>query len=148
MDSVRGEPAWKDPLLQAKVIQEPEDPTVSPSHSSSSSFPHQGIRIYKQRWVVLGIFSLNTTVTMYIWIMSAIVADLMVCYYRITDTLLNFTSTSYMMVSVVFMLPATWFMDRYGLRLPVVLASAMVALGASIRVIGTGNCINLASHRK
>ena len=116
------------PLLRAKVSPNPSD---SPSNS-------QGITVYKWRWVVLAAFFLNNAVTNYIWIMSAIVADLMVCYYGITDTLLNFTTTSYMMVYAVFMLPATWFMDRYGLRLPVVLASAMMALGAAIRVIGTG----------
>ena len=116
------------PLLRVKVSPNPSD---SPSNS-------QGITVYKWRWVVLAAFFLNNAVTNYIWIMSAIIADLIVCYYGITDTLLNFTTTSYMIVYIVFILPVTWFMDRYGLRLPVVLASAMMALGAAIRVIGTG----------
>jgi fucose permease len=87
---------------------------------------------------MLAIFSLNSAVTNYMWIMSAIIADLMVCYYGITETQLNFTTTSYMIVYLVLGLPSAWFMDKYGLRLPMVLTSATIALGASVRVIGTG----------
>jgi MFS family permease len=122
-------------LLQVK-------PPTSPPPTDGTPTPN---RVYRWRWVVLAIFVFNNLVTNYIWIMSAIVADLMVCYYGITDTLLNFSTTSYMMVYTIFMLPATWFMDRYGLRLPTVLGSAVMALGASIRVIGTGMyCIFIA----
>lgn len=95
------------------------------------------IKTYRWRWVVLGIFTLNQAVCNYIWIMSASVADLMVCYYGVSETLVNFTTTSYMMMYLVLMWPATWLMDKYGLRLPAVLASASSALGASLRVIGT-----------
>jgi hypothetical protein len=128
-------PSDSNPLLQARVPDLTSVPTSSPLPT-----PHgkEGIRTYRWRWVVLGIFSLNNVITVYLWFMSAIVADLMICYYGITDTLLNFTTTSYMMVSVAFLLPATWFMDKCGLRLPAVFAMFMVALGASIRVIGTG----------
>lgn len=118
------------PLLQASDV---EALTTPPPLASNSS-----IRTYPWRWVVLAIFLLNNAVTNYIWIMSAIVADLMVCYYGITETMLNFTTTSYMMVYCVFVFPSAWFMNRYGLRLPVVLASAVAALGAGIRVLGTG----------
>ena len=101
----------------------------------------EDIKVYRWRWVVLAILFLNCTVSNFIWIMSATIADLMVCYYGITDTLLNFTTTSYMMVYTVLALPAAWFMDKYGLRLPMVLTSATISLGATIRVIGTGTHI-------
>ena len=112
-------------------------------HAETSSDLEGGegpaIRTYLWRWVVLGVFSLNNAVTNYVWIMSAIIADVMVCYYGVSTTLVNLLSTSYMMVYVVLMFPTAWLMDKYGLRLPAVVASAMMALGAALRVMGTGH---------
>ena len=122
----------KTPLLHPTATS----PTsISPP---SSPQPEPPIKTYLWRWVVLGLFSLNNAVTNYIWIMSAAIADVMTCYYHITDTTLNFLTTSYMMMYCVLVFPAAWAMGKYGLRTPAVVASAAMALGAALRVIGTG----------
>lgn len=110
-------------------------PSSPPSSPTATEPP---IRTYKWRWVVLTLFSTISSITNYIWIMSAIIGDVIKCYYGVNDTYLNFLSTSFMMMYVVLVWPVSWILGRYGLRLPVVIASVATALGACIRVIGTG----------
>lgn len=95
------------------------------------------IKTYKWRWVVLALFSLNNAVANYIWIMSAIVANVMECYYGVSATMVNLLTTSYMMIYVVLIWPVAWAMDRYGLQKLSVVASATIALGAALRIAGT-----------
>ena len=106
--------------------------------TDGKSTPLPEIKVYKWRWVVLGLFSLNNMTLNYVWIMAAPVANLITCYYRTSDTMVNLLSTSYMMMYTLMALPVSWAMDRYGLRVCAVLASAACALGASIKVFGSG----------
>ena len=99
------------------------------------------IRAYPWRWVELTIFFLNLGMTNTVWITFAPVADVMRCYYGVSLTWVNTTSTSFMITYVLFFLPCAWFLDRYGLRATTILASVTNALGAAVRVAGTGNII-------
>ena len=113
------------------------------NQSSSSPEPqlpsNTAIKVYPWRWVVLAIFTLNNAVTNYLWIMSSVVADVMLCYYSISETMLNLLSTSYMMVYIVMVIPAVWLINNHGLKTPTVIASGMMTLGAALRVAGSGN---------
>ena len=120
------------PLLHPAVSTSPTG-----SDAGGGEDKMEKITTYWWRWVVLFIFSLNNAVTNYIWIMSAVIADLMSCYYGISDTMVNYLTTSYMMLYVVLVWPVAWVMDRYGLRLPVVVGSAAMAVGAALRVAGS-----------
>ena len=106
--------------------------------NAKGGLPPPKIKTYPWRWVVLAVFTLNNAITNYVWIMSAVIADLMSCYYGVSQTWVNLLSTSFMMSYVVLMWPGVWVMDRFGLRLPVVVSSGLVAMGAALRVIGTG----------
>ena len=96
------------------------------------------IRTYRWRWVVLAIFFLNLGINNSVWITIAPVADVMRCYYGISNTWVNATSTVYMAAYVLFFLPCAWILDRYGLKVTMVLASLTNALGTAVRVAGTG----------
>ena len=97
------------------------------------------IRTYWWRWVVLAIFFLNLGIDNTVWITFAPVADVMRCYYGISNTWVNTTTTVGMAAYVIFFLPCAWFLDRYGLRATMILASVTNALGTAVRVAGTGN---------
>ena len=96
------------------------------------------IRTYPWRWVVLAIFFLNLGINNSVWITIAPVADVMRCYYGISNTWVNTTTTVYMATYVLFFLPCAWILDRYGLRVTMILASLTNALGTAVRVAGTG----------
>lgn len=76
-----------------------------------------------------------------VWISIAPVADVMRCYYGVSLTWVNTTTAVYMITYVLFFLPCAWFLDRYGLRATMILASVTNALGTAVRVAGTGDIL-------
>ena len=99
------------------------------------------LRAYPWRWVELAIFFLNLGMTNTVWISIAPVADVMRCYYGVSLTWVNTTTAVYMITYVLFFLPCAWFLDRYGLRATMILASVTNALGTAVRVAGTGDIL-------
>ena len=126
--------------IQSTCINTP----VDRHNSTGSEYDHQSsvvIRTYLWRWVVLAIFFLNLGINNSVWITIAPVADVMRCYYGISNTWVNTTTTVYMATYVLFFLPCAWILDRYGLRVTVILASIANALGTAVRVAGTGKIL-------
>ena len=131
--------------IQSTYIKTP----VGRHNSTGSEYDHQQsvvIRTYLWRWVVLAIFFLNLGINNSVWITIAPVADVMRCYYGISNTWVNTTTTVYMATYVLFFLPCAWILDRYGLRVTMILASIANALGTAVRVAGTGKILYTASH--
>ena len=124
--------------IQSTCIKTP----VGRHNSAGSEHEHSMvIRTYLWRWVVLAIFSLNLGINNSVWITIAPVADVMRCYYGISNTWVNTTTAVYMATYVLFFLPCAWILDRYGLRVTMILASLVNALGTAVRVAGTGKIL-------
>ena len=145
-----GSPHWPEEMDEERMYEDPERDQNIQSRTEKSSLlgspppdadvvskSRPVLKTYLWRWVVLGVFALNNAVTNYIWIMSASVANVMTCYYNVSDTILNLLSTSYMMMYIPLMWPVTWIMDKRGLRITCVLSSGAMALGAAFRVAGS-----------
>ena len=96
------------------------------------------IRTYWWRWNILIVFTLTLAANNAVWITTAPVADVMRCYYGISNTWVNAMTATYMATYVLFFFPAAWFLDRYGLRRTMIVANLMNAFGTSLRVIGAG----------
>ena len=141
----------REATIQTKRSSLTEHPAGSPTHGptvtslplplKNSSCDVKTLRTYPWRWVVLAIFFLNLGWNNMVWISVASVADVMRCYYGISNTWVNTTTTVYMATYIVFFLPCAWFLDRYGLKATMVLASFTTALGTAVRVAGTGMCV-------
>ena len=96
------------------------------------------IKTYKWRWVVLCLFFMNNLIMNYVWIMAAPVANLICCYYRVSLSMVNLLSTVFMITYVLLVVVVSWAIERYGLKVCVVVGSAAGALGTSIAVAGSG----------
>ena len=96
------------------------------------------IKTYWMRWNNLIVFTLTLAANNVVWITAAPVADVMRCYYGISNTWVNAMTANYMATYVLFFFPAAWFLDRYGLRPTMIVAGLMNAFGCSLRVIGAG----------
>ena len=107
------------------------------------------IRTYWWRWNTLIVFTLTLAANNVVWITAAPVADVMRCYYGISNTWVNAMTANYMATYVLFFFPVAWFLDRYGLRPTMIVGTLMNALGTSLRVIGAGELVkqNLNTHR-
>lgn len=101
---------------------------------------HPPIRTYWWRWIVLIVFSLNLGMTNILWITAAPIANVVMCYYSVSEFWVNALSEVYMLTYTILLFPAAWFLDRYGLRLSILIGAASDAAGAALKLAGTGVC--------
>ena len=97
------------------------------------------IRTYWWRWAVLAIFILNQLLSNLLWITFAPIADVMRCYYDITNDLVNTLSLASAVLTLFLGLPSSWLLVHYGIRFVIVVSSVATALGGALRLMGAGS---------
>ena len=96
------------------------------------------IKTYWWRWVVLGVFVGILAINNTIWITFGPIADVMSCYYGVSDFWVNSLSMVYMLVYTLFVVPSIWLLNAVGLRNTVVIAACCSAAGAGLRMAAVG----------
>ena len=111
-------------LLPSKKEPEPSDGAI--------------IRTYWWRWVVLAVFVLNLGLNNFMWITFGPIADVVRCYYSVSDFWVNSLSMTYMVTYIALVFPCSWLLDKVGLRTTTILGSFATVLGACLRLAGSG----------
>lgn len=90
------------------------------------------------RWVVLGAFMLISIVVQLQWLTHAPIARAAAVYYKgqfnpgsFVD--IDFLALLYMLVYLIVCIPASYFIDKYGIRLGIGLGAVLAAIGAAIK---------------
>uniref|UniRef100_A0A1B0DDT6 Major facilitator superfamily (MFS) profile domain-containing protein n=1 Tax=Phlebotomus papatasi TaxID=29031 RepID=A0A1B0DDT6_PHLPP len=91
-------------------------------------------RVYKRRWIVLAIFCLYSASNALQWIQYSIIANIVQRYYGITSTWVDWTSMIYMVLYIPLITPASWILDKMGLRFAAICGVLGTCLGAWIKV--------------
>ncbi|XP_053165858.1 feline leukemia virus subgroup C receptor-related protein 1 isoform X2 [Hemicordylus capensis] len=110
-----------------------EIPEAEAMLSSSALAVRVTTRLSKRRMVVLAVFSLYSLVNAFQWIQYSILANVFTTYYNISNAQVDWLSMAYMVAYVPLILPATWLLDAYGLRITALLGSGLNCLGAWIK---------------
>ncbi|XP_066589928.1 heme transporter FLVCR2-like [Prorops nasuta] len=92
-------------------------------------------KIYKRRWLVLAIFVLYSASNAIQWIQYSIIANIIMRYYNIQSFHVDMTSMAYMVTYVPFIFPASYFLDKFGLRYAAIFGATGTAIGSWIKVI-------------
>jgi len=103
-----------------------------------SKIPH----VYKRRWLMLFLFSCISLTNGFQWLHLNIIGDVVLTYYNVSmpeglfqmETALDWLSMLHMIVYIVLIVPATWLLDKKGLRVVMICGSLFNALGAWIKV--------------
>ncbi|CAG5116672.1 unnamed protein product [Candidula unifasciata] len=98
-------------------------------------------RLYRKRWLMLSLFSLYSFSNAFQWIHLNIIADVIGNYYNESlphdvfqrNTAIDWLSMVYMLVYIPFIIPATWLLDKKGLRVCCILGSFLNAAGAWLK---------------
>ncbi|XP_067633056.1 uncharacterized MFS-type transporter C09D4.1 isoform X2 [Eurosta solidaginis] len=93
-----------------------------------------GIKVYKQRWVVLFLFVFYSGVNAAQWIQYSIINNIIVKYYGIGESWVNWTSMIYMIVYIPLIFPGSWFLDKMGLRITALVGIVGTCIGSWIKV--------------
>uniref|UniRef100_A0A6B2EFF3 Choline/ethanolamine transporter FLVCR1 n=1 Tax=Phlebotomus kandelakii TaxID=1109342 RepID=A0A6B2EFF3_9DIPT len=109
-------------------------PTASDDHLESQKPASGEFRVYTRRWIVLAIFCLYSASNALQWIQYSIIANIVQRYYGITSTWVDWTSMIFMVLYIPLIFPASWFLDKMGLRFAAVCGVLGTCLGAWIKV--------------
>ncbi|XP_046661757.1 uncharacterized MFS-type transporter C09D4.1 isoform X1 [Homalodisca vitripennis] len=115
--------------LYAGVLPNSE---MIPTHDSTEC------RTYKKRWFVLALFVLYSMSNSMQWIEYSIIANVVQKYYQVPNSYIDWTSMIYMVTYIPFIFPASWLIDKLGLRVAVILGAFGTCGGAWIKVLSVG----------
>jgi FLVCR family feline leukemia virus subgroup C receptor-related protein len=113
----------------SKCVLDSPSPTteVTPIHSTVHN------RTYPKRFVVLALFGLCSMCNAFQWIEYAIVSSMLGPYFSVSLQAINVTSLLYMFIYIPGVLPASWILARYGLRVTVLIGAFGTCLGSAIK---------------
>lgn len=126
-------------LSTMEVQAKPILPTTEKDPSEyNSSHP----RVYKRRWMIVFLFAFYSLSNAYQWIHLNIIGDVILKYYNASmpadqfqkETALDWLSMLYMLAYIPLIFPATWLLDKKGLRVVGICGCFLNALGAWIKV--------------
>ncbi|XP_053684189.1 feline leukemia virus subgroup C receptor-related protein 2 [Sabethes cyaneus] len=90
-------------------------------------------KVYKRRWLVLAIFVMYSASNALQWIQYSIIANIVQRYYDITSTWVDWTSMIFMILYIPLIFPASWILDKLGLRIAAISGVLGTCLGAWIK---------------
>lgn len=99
--------------------------------------PNGEPKVYRKRWAMLAMFVLLSASNGAQWIMYSVIAQIVAEFYGVSFTAVDWTSMIYMATYIVLFIPAAYLLDKYGLRMSVLMGGAGNAIGAWIRVFST-----------
>lgn len=91
-------------------------------------------KLYKIRWLILSIFILYTFSNSFQWGQYVIINNVVVKYYDIEPSAVDWTMTVYMVAYLPLVFPALWLLEKIGIRKSMVLTSAGLCLGSWIKL--------------
>ncbi len=92
-----------------------------------------GYRVYRYRWVVLGVFAVLNAVVQMNWIVFASVTGDAADFYQVSVLSIGFLSMIYMIVYIVVSIPASYVIDAYGIRIGVGVGATLTGVFALMR---------------
>lgn len=70
------------------------------------------LRVYKIRWLILGIFVMFSASNAMQWIQYSIIADTICKYYNVSTNWVDWTSMIYMVLYIPFIFPGSYLLEK------------------------------------
>ncbi|EAA11941.4 feline leukemia virus subgroup C receptor-related protein 2 [Anopheles arabiensis] len=97
------------------------------------ALPAGEFRMYSRRWLVLAIFVMYSASNALQWIQYSIIANIVQRYYNITSTWVDWTSMIFMILYIPLIFPASWILDKLGLRIAAISGVLGTCIGAWVK---------------
>jgi cyanate permease len=94
---------------------------------------HSKFTVYSSRWVILVVYMLMVAVNQLLWITFAPITSDATKYYAVSDLQIGILSMCFMIVYIVVSIPASWIIDKYGIRTGVGIGAAFTGVFGLIR---------------
>lgn len=90
--------------------------------------------LYKRRWMIVLLFSSYSLCNAFQWIQYGIINNIFMKFYNVDSFTIDWMSMIYMLTYIPFILPVTWLLDKKGLRVIALAATAINCIGTWIKV--------------
>ncbi|XP_046961478.1 uncharacterized MFS-type transporter C09D4.1 isoform X2 [Vanessa cardui] len=101
---------------------------------SPTKKPTVEYNVFPIRWLVLFIFVLYSATNSMQWLQYSIIQDAVVKYYGVTSITVYWTSMVYMITYIPLIFPASYLLDKTGLRITTIIGSFGTCAGAWLKV--------------
>ena len=95
--------------------------------------PKSDFKVYSSRWIMLSVYMLMVAVNQLLWITFAPITGDATKYYGVTDLQIGILSMCFMIVYIVVSIPASWIIDKYGIRIGVGIGAAFTGIFGLVR---------------
>jgi len=98
-----------------------------------------GFKTYGYRWIVLSSFMVIVIANQLLWITFAPVTSSAARFYHVSDLAIGLLSMSFMIVFILFSIPASWVIDSYGIKVAVGIGAVLTGLFGLMRGLFPAN---------
>uniref|UniRef100_A0A3P9I915 Choline/ethanolamine transporter FLVCR1 n=1 Tax=Oryzias latipes TaxID=8090 RepID=A0A3P9I915_ORYLA len=91
-------------------------------------------RLYRRRWFIVLLFSSYSLCNSYQWIQYGIINNIFMKFYAVETFTIDWMSMIYMLTYIPLIFPVTWLLDKKGLRVIALAATALNCAGTWIKV--------------
>ena len=99
----------------------------------------ENYRVYGYRWVILFSIVPIIVATQIFWLTLAPIASLAQAFYGVDSMAISLFSMSYMIMYILFTLPASWVIDKFGYRQSLIIGSLITAIFGVVRIFFADN---------
>jgi cyanate permease len=90
-------------------------------------------RVYGYRWVMLCVYMFMVAVNQMLWITFAPITSDATVYYGVSDIKIGILSMCFMIVYIFVSIPASWIIDKYGIRIGVGIGAVLTGVFGLLR---------------
>ncbi|XP_065211571.1 uncharacterized MFS-type transporter C09D4.1-like isoform X2 [Planococcus citri] len=108
--------------------------TVSSTNTGSTATTSTEHKLYPQRWIIMVLFMLYTINGGMQWIQFSIINDIVVKYYSVSPTTVEWTSNIFPLSYILCIVPSLHVLERIGIRNMMLIATTGTFTGAWIKV--------------
>ncbi|XP_069694729.1 choline/ethanolamine transporter flvcr2a-like [Periplaneta americana] len=91
--------------------------------------------LYYRRWLILFIFATFSGINALQWIQYSIISNVIEKYYSVSSSAVEWLSMIFMVTYIPLVFPASYFLDKRGLRICILIGTFGTAVGAWLKVI-------------
>src|SRR5665647_1850465 len=95
--------------------------------------PKTDFKVYGIRWMMLTVYMVMVAVNQLLWITFAPITGEATKYYAVSDLRIGILSMCFMIVYIVVSIPASWVIDKFGIRIGVGIGAAFTGVFGLIR---------------
>lgn len=99
----------------------------------------QGYKVYGRRWFILSVFMMMIAMNQLLWITFAPITRDAASYFRVTDLSIGILSMCFMIVYIFVSIPASWIIDKYGIRIGIGTGAVLTGVFGFLRGLSGDN---------